>query len=47
MYVNRINGNRLSNPNQSQQSGLVNCIGKVGILTWTGIAPSTFLQNLS
>lgn len=38
-YVNRINGNRLSKPDQSQQSGLVNCIGRLGILTWTGIGP--------
>jgi len=46
-YVNRINGNRLSKPDQSQQSGLVNCIGKLGILTWIGIGTSTVLQNLS
>jgi len=46
-YVNRINGDRLSKPDQSKQSGLVSCIGKLGILTWTGIGPSTVLQNLS
>jgi len=44
-YVNRINGDRLSKPDQSKQSGLVSCIGKLGILTWTRIGTSTILLS--